>query len=78
MTQYSTLNVKLFYLLLNKSGIKNGAEVTLNLASNVIINSKSETNFPYKVLTNTQVSRLHKAFANNSPSNIKLSKNLTV
>ena len=46
MTQYSTLNVKLFYLLLNKSGIKNGAEVTLNLASNVIINSKSETNFP--------------------------------
>ena len=34
-----------------------------------------ETNFPHKLLlTNTQVSRLPKAFANNSSANIKLSK----
>ena len=35
----------------------------------------NETNFPHQLLlTNTQVSNLHKAFANNSSANIKLSK----
>ena len=41
----------------------------------MIGNSNEETNFPQKLfLINTQVSRLHKAFANNSSANIKLSK----
>ena len=40
--------------------------VTLNLSSNAIGHSDDETNFPYKLtLTNTQVSRLCKAFVNN-------------
>ena len=39
MTQYNTLNVKLSNSQLNKLGIKNGTEVTLNIPSNVIGNS---------------------------------------
>ena len=37
---------------LNKSelGIKNDTEVTLNVSSNVISDSKNETNSPYKFL----------------------------
>ena len=65
MTQYNTLNVKLFILQLNKlkSAIKNGAAVTLNLSSNIIGSSNDENNFPQKLLlTNTQVSRLRIAF----------------
>ena len=58
-----------------KSGMKNGTEVTLNLSSNLIGDSYGKTNFPHKLLlTNRQVSRLRKAFANNSSANIKLSK----
>ena len=58
-----------------KSGIENGAEVTLNLPSNVIGNSNDEVHFPHQLLfSNTQVSRLCKAFANNSSVNLKLSK----
>ena len=75
MTQYSTLNVKLSNSQINKlkSGIKNGTEVTLNPSSNLIRNSNDETNFSHKLLlTNTQVSRLRKAFANCSLGNIKL------
>ena len=35
----------------------------------------NETNFPHKLLlTNSQVSNLHKAFANHSSTDIKLSK----
>ena len=78
MTQYNTLNVKLSNSQLNKlkSGTKNGTETALNLSSsNVIGNSNDETNFPHKLLlTNRQVSRLHKALANNFSANIKLSK----
>ena len=77
MTQYKILNVELSNSQLNnlKSGIKNGTEVTLNLSSNVIGNSNDEYNFRHKLLlTNTQVLRLRKAFANNSSANIKLSK----
>ena len=42
MTHYNTLNVRLSDPQLNKlkSGIKNGIEVTLNLSSNVIGDSK--------------------------------------
>ena len=56
-----------------KSRMKNSTQLTLNLSSNVIDNSDGDTNFPHKLLlTNTQVSRLCKAFANNSSANIKL------
>ena len=64
MPQHNTLNVTLFDSQLNKlkSGIKYGANVIL-------------VTFPRKLLLiNTQVSRLHQAFANNSSANIKLSK----
>ena len=41
----------------------------------MIGNSHDEYNFSHKLLiTNTQVSRIRKAFVNNSPANIKLSK----
>ena len=42
MTQYNTLNVKLFNSQLNKlkSGIKNATEVTLKITSNVVGDSK--------------------------------------
>ena len=55
--------------------MKNGTEETLNLSSNLIANSNNETNFPYKLLlTNTQVSKICKAFTNVSPANVKFSK----
>ena len=57
-----------------ESTIKNGTEVTFNISSNVG-GSNDENNFPHKLLlTNTQVLRLRKDFANNSSDNIKLSK----
>ena len=58
-----------------KSRIKNGTEVTLKLSSNVVGNYSDENNSWHKlILTNTQVSKLRKAFANNSLANIKLLK----
>ena len=58
-----------------KSEIKNSAEVTLKISSNVVGDSNDENNFSHKLLlTNTQVSRLRKAFANGSSANIKLSE----
>ena len=49
--------------------------ILIYLSSNVIGNSNDETNFPHELsLTNTQVSRLCKAFANSSSANRKLSK----
>ena len=58
-----------------RSGIKNGTEVTLKLPSNVVRNSNDENNFLHKLLLNIkQVSKLRKAFVNNSSANIKLSK----
>ena len=77
MTQYNTLNVKLYNSQLNKlkSRIKNGIEVTLKLLSNVVGDSNDDTDFPHKLsLTITQLSRFRKAFANNLSANIKLSK----
>ena len=77
MTQYNTLNVKLCNSQLDKlkSAIKNGTEVTLNLSSNFIGNSNVETNFPHKLLlTDTQISKICKAFENGSSANIKFSK----
>ena len=77
MTQYNTLNVKLSNSQLHKlkSAIKDGTKVTLNLSSNVVGDSNDENNFPYKLLlTNTQVSKILKAFANGLSAKIKLSK----
>ena len=75
MTQYITLNVKFSNLQLNilKSGTKNGTEVILKLSSDAV--GDDENNFLSRLLlTNTQVSKLSRAFANNSSANIKLSK----
>ena len=77
MPQNNTLNIKMFNSQLNKlkSAIKNATEVTLNLPSNVIGNSNDETKFLHKLLlTDTQVSKIRKAFANGSSANIKFSK----
>ena len=77
MTQYNTLNVKLSTSQLNKlkSAIKNVPKVTLNLSSNTVGDSNDENNFPHKLLlTNTQVSKARKTFANDSSANIKFSK----
>ena len=68
MTKYDTLNIKLSNSQLNKlkSRMKSCTEVTLNLLSNVICDSNDEAYFPPKLfLTDTQVSRLLKAFDNN-------------
>ena len=74
MAQYNTLNVKLSNSQINKlkSGIKNGTEITWELSSNVVSDSNNENNFPHKLLvTNKQVSKHRKAFANNFSANIK-------
>ena len=77
MNQHNTLTVNLSNPQLNKLklGIKNGTEETLKNSSNVAGNSNDENDFPHiLLLTNTHVSRLRKAFANNSSATIKLSK----
>ena len=77
MTEYNTLNVKLSTSQLNKlkSDIKNSAEVTLRLSSNIIGNPNDAIDFPHRLfLTNTQVLKLRKAIANNPSSNTKLTK----
>ena len=69
MIQYNNLNVKLSNSQTSKlkSAIKNGTKVTLNFLSNIVGDSNDENNFPHKLLlTNKQVSKLCKAFANNS------------
>ena len=46
-----------------KLGIKNGAEVSLKISSNVAGDFSDENNFPHKLLlTNAQISRLRKPF----------------
>ena len=77
MTRYNTSKKKLSNSQLNKlkSGIKNGTEVTLKLLSNVVGDSNDENNFLHiLLLTNTQGSKLRKAFSNNPSANITLSK----
>ena len=55
-----------------KSGMKNGTEVTLKLSSNIVGDSNDENKFPHQIsFTNTQVSKLRKAFANGSSTNIR-------
>ena len=75
MTHYNSVNVKLSNSQLNKfkSAIKNETDVVLRLSSNMI--GDNEANFPHKLLlTNRQVSNLHKAFSNHLSADIKLSK----
>ena len=75
MSQYNSLNVKLWNSQLNKfkSAIKNENEGVLTLSSNMI--GDNETNFPQKLLlTNRQVSNLREAFENHLSADIKLSK----
>ena len=77
MTQCNSLNIKLSNSQLNKlnSSIKNETDVILRLSSNMIGNSDDEANFPHKLLlTNRQVANIRKAFANDTSTNIKLSK----
>ena len=77
MAQYNVLNVKFSNLQINKLklGIKNGTEVTLKVSLNVVGDSNDENNFSHKLLlSNTKISWIRKAFANNSSANIKLSK----
>ena len=77
MTRYNTWNEELSNWQLNKlkSGIEIGTEATFKVWSNVAGDSNDENNVPHNLLsTNTQVSKLHKAFANNLSTNIKLSK----
>ena len=72
MTQCNTLDVKLSKSQLNslKSGI-----LKLKFLSNVPSDSNDANSLPLKfLLTNTQLSRIRKAFANGSSANIKLSK----
>ena len=58
-----------------KARIKNGNKVTLKLSSNVVDDSNYENGFLDKLLlTNAQVSKLYKVFAENSSANMKLSK----
>ena len=76
MAQYNKFNAKLSNSQLNKlkSTIKYRIGVTLNLSSNLRGSSDDETNFPHKFLSaNTQVSKIHKAFANGSSANITFS-----
>ena len=77
MTEYNTSNVKFSNSQLNnlKSARKSATEFTLNLTSNLIGSSDDKTNFPHKILlTDTQVSKIRKNFANSSSPNIKFSK----
>ena len=62
MNQYNSVNVKLCNSQLNKSklGIENGAEVTLNLSSNVASDSDGETNCSHRSLLTERNSRLCK------------------
>lgn len=66
--QYNILQMKLSNLQLKKlkSPATNDSKVSVKLLSNVIRDSNDETNFPQKLLlTEKQVSKLHKSFMNN-------------
>ena len=59
----------------NQKTVLDFDEVTVNLSSNIVGDFNDEVILPHKLLlTNTQVSKLWKAFANNCSANIKLSK----
>ena len=77
MTHYKTFNVELSNSQLNKLkfAIKNETKVTLNLSLNLIRSSNDDSSFPRKIfLTNTQVLKIRKTFANGLSANINFSK----
>ena len=77
MTQYNRVNVKLSTFQLNKlkSATENENDVVIRLSPSMIGDSNDKCNFPHELLlTNRQVSSIRKAFANNSPVDIKFSK----
>ena len=77
MTQYNSVNVKLSNSQLDKLKLpkNNETTVTLRFSSNLIGESYDETNFPRNVLvTDREVSKLGKCFANNLSNDIKSSK----
>ena len=77
MTQYISLNVRLSNSQLNKlkSAIEDETEVVLRLSLNMTGDSDDKISFPHEfLLANRQVANLHKAVANKSSTDIKLSK----
>ena len=77
MTQYNRLNTKLSNSQLKKlkSAIKNEYDVVIRLSPSMIGDSNDKGNFPHELLlTDRQVSRICKAFSNNSSVDIKFSK----
>ena len=77
MTEYNSVNVKLSDSQLNelKSAIKNETDVVIRTSANMIGDSNDKGNFPHELLlTNRQVSSIHKAFSNNSSPDTKFSK----
>ena len=77
MTQYNSLIVKLSNSQLNKlkSAIKNETDVVLRISSGMVGNSNDNTNFPHKLLlTDRQVAKIRKAFANNLSTDVNFSK----
>ena len=77
MTQYNRVNVKLSRSQLNKlkAAIKNETDVVIRLSSNMVGDSNDKTNFRHELLlTDRQVSSIHKTFANNWSVDIKFSK----
>ena len=76
MTQYNRVNVKLLTSQLNKlkSAIKNKNDAVIRLSLNMIGDSNDKDSFPHELLlTNSHVSSIRKAFANNSSANINFS-----
>ena len=77
MTHYNVLKAKLSNSQLNKLKLRrkncSNFEAFIKCYS-IKCDSKDENNFHKFLLTNTQVSRLSKAFSNNSSANINLSK----
>ena len=58
-----------------KTAIRNETELVLRLSPNMIGDSNDKTNFSHELLlTNRQVTNIHKAFSNNSSPDIKFSK----
>ena len=68
-------NPQLNKLQLNKQINEKRHWCNFETSSNIVGDSNNEHNFPYKLLlTNKQVSKLRKAFANGSSANIKFQK----
>ena len=76
MTQYNSVNVKSNSQINKlKSPIKNSTNVILRFSQDMIADINDETNYPRKLLlTNRQISNIHKSFGNYLSTDVKLSK----